>query len=102
MPPKPPLESFWRRLGSSNASSGELLEASWKLPEPPWMPLASRRGLLGALGIVLEASWELLERSGRRIRGVLDAPWAILEPSWGLWSNVGAIWRAHQAVLDAS
>ena len=63
MPPKLPLESCWRRLGGSNASSGELLEASWKLPEPTWMPLASLRGLLGALGIVLEASWELLERS---------------------------------------
>ena len=62
-PPKPPLESCWRRLGGSNASSGELLEVSWKLPEPTWMPLASLRGLLGALGIVLEASWELLERS---------------------------------------
>ena len=58
-----PLGSSWGCLGGAKTSSGELLEASWKLPEPTWRPLASLRSLLGALGIVLEASWELLERS---------------------------------------
>ena len=52
------------------------------LPEPTWMPLASLRGLLGALGIVLEASWELLGRSWRRIRGILHALLAVFRPSW--------------------
>ena len=40
---------------------------------------------MGALGAVLEASWEVLGRSWRRIRGVLEAPWVVLEPSWELW-----------------
>ena len=40
---------------------------------------------MGALGAVLKASWEVLGRSWRRIRGVLEAPWVVLEPSWELW-----------------
>ena len=40
---------------------------------------------MGALGAVLKASWEVLGRSWRRMRGVLEAPWAVLEPSWELW-----------------
>ena len=40
---------------------------------------------MGALGAVLEASWEVLGRSWRHIRRVLDAPWVVLEPSWELW-----------------
>ena len=49
---------------------------------------------MGALGAVLEASWEVLGRSWRRIRGVLNAPWVVLEPSWDLqkpcWSHLEA------------
>ena len=78
MPPQPPLESCWRRLGGSNASSGELLEASWKLPEPTWRPLASLRrsgdrpgGVLGALGAVLKAYKRRLGRSLGRLGAVL-------------------------------
>ena len=40
---------------------------------------------MGALRAVLEASREVLERSWRHIRGVLEAPWVVLEPSWDLW-----------------
>ena len=72
-----PLESSWRCLDAPEAAFGELLEASWRLqcllwrapgsvleaPRATWMPLASLRGLLGALGIILQASWELLELS---------------------------------------
>ena len=47
--------------------------------------MESLGGVLGALGAVLEASWEVLGRSWRRIRGVLEAPWVVLEPSWELW-----------------
>ena len=49
------LEAWEIPLGSSWRCLDALLEASWKLPEPPWMPLASRRGLLGALGIDLRS-----------------------------------------------
>ena len=49
---------------------------------------------MGALGAVLEASWEVLARSWRRIRGVLEDPWVVLEPSWELgkpcWSHLEA------------
>ena len=82
---KAPLESSWRRLGSSKTSSGELLEASWRLPELSWRLLERLGGALGAPGADLEASWEVLGRSWRRLRGVLEAPWAVLEPSWELW-----------------
>ena len=82
---KAPLESSWRLLGGSKASPGELMEALWRLPEPPWRHLETLEGVLGALGAVLEASWEVLGRSWRRIRGVLEAPLAVLEPSWELW-----------------
>ena len=63
MPPKPYLESAWRRLRGSRASSGERLKASRRLPEPSWRPLETLGGLLGALGAVLEASRELVGRS---------------------------------------
>ena len=76
-----PLESSWRRFGISKTSSGELLEAPWRLPEPSWRLLESLGGVLGALGTVLETSWVVLGRAWRRIRGVLEAPWVVLEPS---------------------
>ena len=93
-----PLESSWRcldareassggRLGGSTASSGELLEASRKLPEPTLSPLESLRRFLGALGTVLEASWQLSGLSWRRLGGstgrhgaFLVALGAMLEP----------------------
>ena len=78
---KAPLESSCRRLGVSKISSGELLEAPWRLPEPSWRLLESLAGALGMLGAVLEASWEALGRSWSRLRGVLEAPRAVLEPS---------------------
>ena len=69
-----PPESSWRRLGASKTSSGELLEAPWRLPEPSWRLLKSLAGALGVLGAVREVSWEVLGRSWRHIRRVLDAP----------------------------
>ena len=52
--------------------------------------MESPGGVSGALGVVLEVSWEVLGRSWRRIRGVLNAPEvvlgaleAMLEPSGG-------------------
>ena len=59
--------------------------AAWKLPEPSWRLLESLAGALGVLGAVREVSWEVLGRSWRHIRRVLDAPWVVLEPSWELW-----------------
>ena len=84
---KVPLETLGGSLGAPKPSSGELLEASWRLPELSWRLLERLGGALGALvlGAVLEASWEVLGRSWRRLRGVLEAPWAVLEPSWELW-----------------
>ena len=82
-----PLGSSWRALGSAKGSSGELLEASWKLPEPTREPLVSSRppGHSGDHpGVVL--AWGGLEGG------------AVLELSWELWN----IWRAPQAVVDAS
>ena len=61
------------------------MEAPWRLSEPSWRLLESLAGALGALGAVREVSWEVLGRSWRRIRGVLNAPWVVLEPSWELW-----------------
>ena len=82
---KAPLESSWRRFGISKTSSGDLLEAPWRLSEPSWRLLESLAGALGALGAVREVSWEVLGRSWRHIRRVLDAPWVVLELSWELW-----------------
>ena len=75
------MESSWTLLGGSKASPGELLEGSWRLPEPSWRLLESLGGALGVLGAVLKAYREVLGRSWRRIRGVLEAPWVVLEPS---------------------
>ena len=79
-----PLDKSWRYLGRATASCGELLEASWRLPEPSWKPLEGLGGLLGALGTVWEVSWELVGQPWRRIRAVLDASQAVMEPSWEL------------------
>ena len=56
--------------------------------------MESLAGALGVLGAVREVSWEVLGRSCRHIRGVLEALWVVLEPSWELWkpcwSDLGA------------
>ena len=34
--PKPLLKSLWRWLGVFQSFPGQLLEATWRLPEPSW------------------------------------------------------------------
>ena len=82
---KAPPESSWKRLGASKNSSEELFETPWMLSEPSWRLLDSLGGVLGALGVVLEVSWEraVPEASKRRLRAVLGALEAMLEPSGG-------------------
>ena len=80
--PKHPLESSWRRLGDSSASSGSSrrclgdslsrLGGSWNLERLPLERLGRSGGVLGALGV------------GPGPGGVQEASWTLLveEPSW--------------------
>ena len=77
----------WRALGgileAGKAPLEGSLEAAWRVLEQAWKLLESFGSVLGALGVVLEPSCEVLGRSWRRLRGVLDAPSVVLELSLG-------------------
>ena len=67
--------------GGFTSAPGELMEALRRLPELSRRLLETFEGVLGALGAVLEASWEVLGRSCKRPKSVGKAPWVVLEPS---------------------
>ena len=78
----------WPPNGSQIASWSPL-EASWALEallEPSWK---APGGLLGALGVVLEASWPLLGRSWGGLGGALGRSWG------GLGAKRLPKWRAR-------
>ncbi len=116
--------AFWKLPGRFCQALGALLGTFWRLFGPFERPLGGSRvllealggswgrlgGVLGALGAVLDASWELLGPSWRRPGGFLGAIEAILEASWELlglaWrrltgyvSHFGRLWRALGSVL---
>ena len=77
----------WRHLGG-------VLETSWGVLGR----LGSILGCLERFRVVLRASWEYLEASGRRLGVVLEASWSrlgdVLErlgSSWASWERLGGI-----------
>ena len=80
---KAPRESFWRRRGLSKTSPRELLEASWRLPEPSWRLLESLGGVWGALAVsncIIDAEGvrKPLDRHLGRSRSALGSSWSAL------------------------